>query len=151
MAKPKNASWDFPIPLIYPRTYLAIAEEHGLQGKELMRQAGLKVRDLSDAQQSFSMVEMDRLLQVIVAALGDIGIGFEVGWRLPPTAYGSFGYALLCSSTVEEALKICLRYWHLIGKGLAVTADIQDKICVIDFVPQIPISSEIDRRIMVEA
>ena len=40
-----------------------------------------------------------------------------MGWRLPPTALGSFGSALLACSTLIEALEVLQRFWHLVSHG----------------------------------
>lgn len=150
MAKTKPEVVDFPIPIIYPQTYLAIAEERGFDISHIPSLAGLKAQLSSARQTEVSVLEVQRLLESITAEIGDFGLGFQCGWRLPPTAYGSFGYALLCSATVEEALGICLRYWHLTGKGLDISNDMQADTCLIIFTPQFTSDNTVLRRILLE-
>ncbi len=123
---------NLPILNVFPNTYLAIASERGLQPREALNRAGLEQERLADPAGVIGVMEYERLINVILDAVGDKGIGIEVGWRLPPTAYGNFGYALLCSATIEQALQVCQRFWHLIAKGIHFNHETQGDTCVVE-------------------
>ena len=122
------------VPSIYPRAYLQIAAERGADILTLMQQAGLPQETQAEAPSGLSFQQLERLICLVVKTVGDQGIGMEVGWRLPPTAFGNFGYALLCCSNLREVMQLCQRFWHLNARGVNMTANVQNDLCVIDFV-----------------
>ncbi|AUM11674.1 AraC family transcriptional regulator [Ketobacter alkanivorans] len=61
------------------------------------------------------------------------GISYDIGWQLPPTAYGNLGYAMLCSESLLDSVNIMERYWALISKSVSrFNWYEQDDLCVID-------------------
>lgn len=128
---------DHSIPAVYPQTYLRVAEERGASPEAILRRAGLNpafIRRPSDLR----MVEMQALTETVLAVVGDDGLGVDVGWYLPPTAFGSFGYALLCSETLRDALEITRRYWHLAGRGTRLSVQAQQALYAAEVTPAGP-------------
>jgi AraC-like DNA-binding protein len=50
----------------------------------------------------------------VIAAGADLGVAFAVGARLHLSAYGMYGYALMCSPTMREFFDFAVRY-HLLA------------------------------------
>lgn len=150
MADPRTPKQDLVVPGIIPLTYLGYAADQGLDALALLREAGLRVDSTAAVAAGLPMSQMERLINVMLAKLGDARLGFEIGWRLPPTAFGAVGQAMLASATLGDALRVGQRYWPLIGGGLSLQVSIEDDTCVLDFVPTFPVP-EIFRRLMLEA
>lgn len=141
---------DLVVPGIIPLTYLGYAADQGLDALALLREAGLRVDSTAAVAAGLPMSQMERLINVMLAKLGDARLGFEIGWRLPPTAFGAVGQAMLASATLGDALRAGQRYWPLIGGGLSLQVSIEGDTCVLDFVPTFPVP-EVFRRLMLEA
>ncbi|MEE2731393.1 MAG: helix-turn-helix domain-containing protein [Pseudomonadota bacterium] len=79
------------------------------------------------------LVDFIQLCFQVIHSLPQQGIGYDVGWHLPPSAYGNLGYAMLCSETLRESVTIMRTYWPLITKTVsAFDWYEQDKQCVIN-------------------
>ncbi len=121
------------VPTLFTRSYLALAAEHGHAPPDVLRQAGITPTD-GPAAYELSMDEYLRLLDTIAKLLGHISIGTEMGWRIPPTALGPLGAAVLSCATGHDALALCQRFWHFYGMG--ITLDITttaDDVCMLEF------------------
>ena len=112
--------WDLPVPQIFPQTYLRVASERGADPRELLASAGIDPH-FTEHPFDLNVMQMHALALTALQTVGDNGLGLDIGWNLPPTAYGSFGYALLCSETMADVLALTLRYWHLVGRGTVLT------------------------------
>jgi len=61
------------------------------------------------------------------------GIAYDIGWHLPPTAYGNLGYAMLCSHSLIDSVTVMSRFWPLITKTVSqFNWYEQDDVCVIN-------------------
>lgn len=141
---------DLVIPGIIPLTYLGYAADQGLDALALLREAGVRVDSTAAIAAGMPLSALERLMKVLLARLGNERIGLEIGWRLPPTAFGSVGTAMLASATLGDALRVCQHYWPLLGRGLALQVLVEDEQCVLDFVPAFAVP-ETFRRIMIES
>lgn len=142
--------WDLPVPRIFPQTYLAIAHERGADIQALLQQAHLPADFTTSKQGEITVIQMKQLLDVILDAVGNEGIGIDVGWRLPPTAYGNFGYALLCAETMADVIALCQRFWHLVGRGISLSVEEHGDTSVIDIAPYATLPEPF-RKLMFEA
>lgn len=116
------------VPGVVPVTLLEIAAERGLDPDALLRDAGIGVPRGELYEAGLTLGQHAQLLLVVEAEIDDPRLGFELGWRLPPTALGSLGYAILASATMMEALDLLQRFWHLIGRASAITVDTAGEI-----------------------
>lgn len=112
--------WELPVPAVFPQTYLRIAQERGIPAQIILEQAQLPL-DYARTPGDLTMAQMERLILAVWDVTGNNGLGLDVGWQLPPTAFGNFGYALLCSATMADAIQLCHRYWHLVAPGTALS------------------------------
>lgn len=105
-------------PVTYPAQYLALAEARGLDTTALLAAAGLDAAQLATPGARVSLASFLRFLTALLAC-GDMDdMGLEIGLRLPLTAHGNLGYALICASHPREALDTLQQYWVLRGRGL---------------------------------
>lgn len=105
-------------PVTYPAQYVALAREKGLDCASLISEAGLDPQQLADPTRRVAFSAFINLVEALLLRSGDSSIGFETGLRLPLTAHGNLGYALLCSDTPLAAVEILKRFWRLRGRGI---------------------------------
>jgi len=135
----RYAQWqDQAVPAIYPRTYLHVARERGGNPAAIVRQAGLD-QSLIDGHVDIRISQLGSLVMAILAAVGDHGLGVDVGWNLPPTAFGSFGYALLCSASMRDVLDLTRRYWHLVQRATDLVVVERADVCIAELTVAIPV------------
>lgn len=115
-------------PATYPRVFLDLAGERGVDRDAVLRQAGISRERIDDPAGRLSLVETWRIHEAITARIEDPTFGYEVGCRFPLTAHGSLGIALLCAPSLREALAILERYWHLRGRGVTLRASLRDEV-----------------------
>lgn len=152
MASPaKNMDWmNQPVLNLYPQAYLDLAQERGFDANELLKLADLNFQPSPLRYAELNVSEFERLIRAVVITLGDEHLGLDLGWRLPPTAYGSFGYALLCCRDLNQVLDLCQRFWHLIARGVHLNVEQSDDWCTAHFTARSDIQEPF-RRIMLEA
>lgn len=116
-----------PVPMPYLTTTLEVGSEWGIEKKELLASSNIQ---LSEGQ---TYTPLNNLLAIILKlneAFPDQPLALEIGHRLSPTAYGSLGFAMLCSATLEDYLQIMNRYWKLINMSVSsVTITKDDRYC----------------------
>lgn len=118
-SKPADHSWLHRevIPITYILTELSIAEERGLDPLQLAMQAGINKTALSNPHAQVTPMSHAWLMLLIIERSGNRGLGFEVGLRLPPTAHGNLGYAMLSCANLRAALVLLERFWYLRERG----------------------------------
>lgn len=136
---------DMVVPGAVPMSWLAYAAEKGLPLDQIIHQVGLSAEQAASFSAGVPLIKFQRLMMAVHEHTGDDGIGFEVGWRMPPTTYGSMGYALLTSATLRDALEVCLRFWHLIGRGIGLDVTFHDGQGIFSFFLQFPADGALRR------
>ncbi len=137
------------VPVVFAHTYLEVVSEHGASVQEVLRRAGLSARDLAAAQ-VLDMPRYERLVHAVRDLVGDVGIGLEQGWRLPPTSFGSLGLAVLSCATLRDALGLCQRFWVMYGMGLTLALHQDRDACALEF-HTLPVVADVDRATVLEA
>lgn len=126
-------------PVTYPRLFVEVARDRNIPAESVLRQAGLRSDLLDDAAGRVSLVETLLVLEAALSLTGDAAFGFETGYRLPLTAHGSLGYALMCASTPREAIRILERFWHLRGRGILMSVQETSDGMFLEVVPEVPL------------
>lgn len=124
------------LPCVFAQTYLELVSELGWSRRDVLRQAGLTARQVNAASGMGLEAYRRLLLAVRDAALragSGTAVGIEMGWRLPPTAFGPLGMALLSSATLGDALALTEKYWPLYGMGLTFLVRQERDLCVLEF------------------
>lgn len=140
----KHAWADLPVPRIFPQTYLHVARQRGADPCAVLAEASIDPAYL-DSPYDLTVREMNQLSLAVLQAVGDDGLGLEIGWNLPPTAYGNFGYALLCSETMADVLELTRRYWQLVGRGTELAIREQGDFLVGELALQWPFPGPVEQ------
>ncbi len=138
------------IPDIFPQTYLDVAKDHGLDVDDLIKRSKIDIDKLNAKQNRLTMYDLEMLAFEIIQRIGVNGLGLDIGWRMPPTAFGTVGYALLCSPTLKDAINVCEKYWLMIGKGMIFNVYDEKKHCVVELSPRKE-APELFHNIMIES
>ncbi|MES2089319.1 MAG: AraC family transcriptional regulator [Pseudomonadota bacterium] len=126
-------------PATYAQTYLQVAKERGFSAQVVLAHAGLPAALLTTPEGRISPLEYGKLIMAIVVLSGDHGLGFEVGLRMPPTAHGSLGYALLCCGSLADATVLIQRFWHLRQRGMLCAFTMRGQWSITDLRSEAPI------------
>lgn len=131
------------VPAIYIQTVLRLAEERGLDPRELLQEVGLSEADLLAPAAMVSPIVHTWLSSLVIERTGNHGLGFEIGLRLPPTAHGNLGYAMLCCGSLREVMVLTERFWHLRERGARIQFFEQNQLAVIEFHTELPFSHDL--------
>lgn len=126
-------------PVTYPRMFVASAMELGANRSGILQRAGVSAEILDDPAGRISYLQTLQLFEAVHAAIGDTALGFDTGLRLPLTAHGNLGYALMCAPTPREAISILERFWHLRGRGTLMTVRESESDLFFEIEPEVPI------------
>lgn len=124
-------------PSTYSRSFIEAAVAHGVPRAAVLAQAGLPANLLEDPAGRVTFVEILQVLAAVQALAGDDALGFDSGSRLPLTAHGSLGYALMCAPTPRAALEILQRYWHLRGRGVTLQVYDSGDLLFLELLPEL--------------
>ena len=129
------ANWDFPRNIASVCILTEVGARYGIGVTECLANSGIR-RDLLETTEA--EVEAEQELRVIRNLLNIVGhevpLGLEAGDRYHATTYGIWGFAVLCSPTVRNAVEVGLRYLRLTsifcgvemvedGKEISLVAD----------------------------
>lgn len=126
-------------PVTYPRMFVVSAVALGASRSEILQRAGISAEILDDPAGRISYLQTLQLFEAVHAAIGDTALGFDTGLRLPLTAHGNLGYALMCAPTPRDAILILERFWHLRGRGTLMTVNESGNDLFFEIEPEVPI------------
>ncbi|GAB2883163.1 AraC family transcriptional regulator [Nocardioides pacificus] len=133
LAEPAARDWDFPRSISGVALLVEYAAEHGLDAPGALAGTGLAPGDLAVADHEVTAGQELQVVRNLLAATGrtasgrtasgeagsgeaglaDSGLGVEVGSRYHVSTFGIFGFALLSSRTVLDAVNLALRFIDL--------------------------------------
>lgn len=125
-------------PATYPLLFAEVAADRGIPRATILRHAGLPGDLLDDPTARLSLLQLWQIFEAVYALAGDPAMGFETGNRLPLTAHGSLGYALLCAPTARAAVAILERFWDLRGRGVLFRFVETDAAVSFEIAPELP-------------
>jgi AraC-like DNA-binding protein len=109
-----TSRWDFPRNVSSIRILAGLGVDYGLSMSQCLENTGVEAGQLGMPD---VLVEAGQELQVIrnlMRHLGkDLPLGLEAGGRYHPTTFGIWGFAILSSPTVRDAVGVGLRYLRL--------------------------------------
>jgi AraC-like DNA-binding protein len=108
---PATRDWDFPRAVAGVRVLVEHGRAHGLPARALLAGTGLRPADLETETEVTARQEL-RAVRNLQACLGTEA-GAAVGERYRAETFGVFGYAILTSRTVLDALNVALRFVDL--------------------------------------
>ncbi|WP_300400694.1 AraC family transcriptional regulator [Nocardioides sp.] len=131
---PVAEDWDFPRSSTGLRVLLAFAREAGLSPRATMVGTGLDAGDVlatggRDRAVEVTAAQELRVVRTLHRTLGDVGA--LVGERYEAATFGAFGYAMLASPTVLDAMSVAVSFIDLSNAFALPRAEIQgDRVVV---------------------
>ena len=145
MSRKTDSLLDHPVPPIYPQAYLQLVRERGGDADQLIRDTGLQVDAMDRPATDINPLQMLQLVNGAIAQIGNEGLGIDIGLRLPPTAYGNLGYAMLCSETLQDAIHLCHRFWFLLGPGMHESLSLEHPVCSVELALTTPLPEPLNQ------
>ena len=108
--EPAAADWTFPRAVAGVRVLVAHAGEAGVPGPRVLLGTGLTAAGLAGATEVTAAQELT-VVRTLQHLLGEVGAA--VGERYTAASFGAFGFALLASRTVGDAMAVALRFIDL--------------------------------------
>lgn len=108
-----SASVDTFIRAHYAEILFQLAVDKGCSGEALLKEAAIPPRLLRDPDNHLSLDDFERLVRAALAMTGDPALGLHFGERLKFTTHGSLSQAAVSSETIEEALKLLIKYYKI--------------------------------------
>ena len=97
----------------YAEILCRLAEEKGVCRQELIRPAGIRDAQLGHPDNFITLDQFTELCQQALARCGDQALGLEFGKRLKFTAHGALSQAAISCDTLEQALRILIKYFRI--------------------------------------
>ena len=120
-----------------------VAEQREVSREALLSGAGVSATLLDDPSARVSLQETVQVFAAAAALTGDTGIGLDVGQRMPLTAHGSLGYVLMCAGNAREAIGLLERFWHLRGRSVVLSVQIEGGGVFFELVPEVVLPSTV--------
>ena len=101
-----------------------LLSQHGITQAEVLSKSGLELTDLSQP----INLSADQLNVICANALrltGDEELGMKLGMHLDIVSLGIFGYALMTSETLSDAVNLLLRYNQALLPSIAINLESQ--------------------------
>ncbi len=112
LADPAARDWDFPRSAAGVALLVAHAAGHGISARSALAGSGLRVADLRGTDAEVTAAQELRVVRNLRQRLGP-GAGAAVGRAYRAETFGAFGYALVASRTVLDAVDLALRFIDL--------------------------------------
>ncbi|MCH8497039.1 MAG: AraC family transcriptional regulator [Marinobacter sp.] len=128
-------------PVTYARMFAEVARARGIASEPILAEVGLPATALDDPAGRLSLADIFQLIHALSEHAGTTVLGFETGLRLPLTAHGSLGYALMCAATAGEAISILERFWHLRGRGVLLSRRQTEGRLFFEITPETPMAA----------
>lgn len=94
-------------------TLIDVLTSHGMTADAVLAGTGLALADVRDPNTLTSIRQYLTACDNVVRAGVDLSVAFDVGSRLHLSAYGMYGYALMCSPTMRDFFDFAVRYHPL--------------------------------------
>lgn len=115
---------------------------------ELFGGTGLESGWMEEEDATLTLVQYCRLVSNAIALSRNRALGFETGKSVHLAEFGFYGYAILSSATLYEALCVTAKFWHLSGQlmNLTITRDSRSAVLRLS-----PVSPKVSGQILVYA
>ncbi|MGZ6744748.1 MAG: AraC family transcriptional regulator ligand-binding domain-containing protein [Nocardioides sp.] len=136
LEEPAARHWDFPRAVAGVARLVEHARAHGLAVADALAGSGLDPADLEHPEREVTAAQELRVVRTLLGHLagrdGAEGAGLALGATYHVSTFGIFGYALLASRSVLDAINVALRFLDLSFTFAMPTARVDDGTVVVD-------------------
>jgi len=124
----------------YLSTLVELLADHGVDERQLLLGTGLAPQQ-ARGEFSIGARQMDAVAANALRLSGDAQFGLRLGSRINVPSQGIFGYALMTSATVGDALKLLIRYSRAILPSIQIGVRQQEgRVAVVVEAGQLPLA-----------
>lgn len=109
-------------PARYYQLLLPVLQAAGTDPEPLLAELGLQRQRLADPASTLSAVQVQRLVEAVLAADASPDLALRLGRRIKPSSHEMLGLAMMSADTLGDALQLAVRYWPLITPLFGVRA-----------------------------
>ncbi|HGY2300962.1 TPA: AraC family transcriptional regulator [Pseudomonas putida] len=102
-------------------TLVEAVAEQGITAEVVLQGTQLDVSQISDPNTLTSIHQYIEACENVIRASADSSTAFQVGSRMHLSAYGMYGYALMCSSTLRDFFDFGVKYHVLATPTLTIS------------------------------
>lgn len=125
--------WDFKRSTASIRLLVEFGQERGVSASTLLARTGLGESELSDPAVEIEAHQELRVVDNLIRACKQAGLGLEVGTRYNFASYGLWGLGLISSATAGDALGLALRFIPLTFAFCRISGSLEDEMCTVTF------------------
>ena len=103
----------FLLPTSYAARLIVLAQARGVTSAQVLAGTSITHDELADPMARMTILEACRLLLNATTAANDMSIAFELGLSFKASSHGTFGLAMLTSSTLRDAIVVGERFMAL--------------------------------------
>ena len=109
-----SAHWDYPRNICSVRVLTEVAAEYGMTLTECLRGTRIDAATLHDHSATVAACDELQVIRNLQARLGtQLPLPLEAGLRYHPTTFGVWGFMILSSATLQNAVDVGMRYLRL--------------------------------------
>lgn len=132
---PSMSFWDFKRSSASVRLLVEFGQEQGVDISKLLARSRLKVADLADPALELDASQELCVVDNLIRACRNPGLGLEVGMRYNFASYGLWGLGLVSSATAGDALALALRFIPLTFAFCRISGGLEGELCTVTFEP----------------
>lgn len=114
-------------------TVIDTVAERGISAETVLDRTGLSLQDVRDPHTLTSIGQYLIACENIVAAGAELADAFAIGSRLHLSAYGMYGYALMCSPTMRDFFDFAVRYQPLATPTVRLHWRVEGEVAIWQF------------------
>ena len=130
---PSMSFWDFKRNAASVRLLVEFGQERGLGTAQILAGSGLRESDLADPAVELDARQELSVVNNLIRACQQPGLGLEVGLRYNFASYGLWGLGLLSSATAGDALALALRFIPLTFAFCRISGGLEGEMCKVTF------------------
>jgi AraC-like DNA-binding protein len=119
-----------------------VLRERGIPAETSLAGAGISPESLNQPETLTSIRQYITVCQNALQASKDPEIPFLTGSRIPLSAYGMYGFALVCSPTIREYFQVAVKYHRLATPLLSMSW--REEVDTVSWVLALPVDSHSD-------
>jgi AraC-like DNA-binding protein len=125
--------WNFKRSAASVRLLVEFGQERGLSLAKILARSGLTESELADPAIELDASQELRVVDNLIRACRQPGLGLEVGMRYNFASYGLWGLGLVSSATGGDALALALRFIPLTFAFCRISGGLEGDMCTVTF------------------
>lgn len=126
--------WNYKRSAASVKLLIEFGQRRGVPAQRLLARSGLKEADLVDPNVELDARQELAVVENLLQAIPQEGLGLEVGLGYNFASYGIWGLGLISSATALDALTLALRFIPLTFAFCEISSQLDGSVCSVVFV-----------------